>query len=460
MEQAQALSPKRQLTLLDCLGLGVNGIIGSGIFLLTAKVWRQAGGKAPLAWLLTGVICSLVALCFAEAAARTERSGGPYRYAYEAFGPYIGFAVGWVILLSVILGYAAVAKGFGEQLVRTDWIMQPIVQTFSLKTDPKMLATFIGGFMVVLFGGINILGVQFGAKTSSLISAVKIVSLLLFIGVGIFFIKWGKLLMAPMPALDPDTNQYESTGILAASFTALFAMTGVEYVSVPAGEVRNPRRTIPWALGLSVLFVMLLYILVQTVAGGTADSLQSSSNALVDAARTFAGPVGKRLMELAFLISAIGYCSASALVGPRYLESFAQDGFLPKVLYARSPKRGTLVAATIVLTGLTLFFVQFGGFAQLADLSNIAVVIQYLSTCVAVLILRRKSQMKEPGGFVIPFGPVIPIIAIVGCTAFLAGVGKMEWVVAGSAIVMGLLISLVWKTILPKGEKTESGGEI
>ena len=78
--------PKRQLTLLDCFGLGINGIIGSGIFLLPATLYRSAGGRSPLAWLLVGSLCTLVALCFAEAAGRTDRSGGPYRFACDAFG--------------------------------------------------------------------------------------------------------------------------------------------------------------------------------------------------------------------------------------------------------------------------------------------------------------------------------------------------------------------------------------
>lgn len=452
MAEAILSTPRRQLTLIDCLGIGINGIIGSGIFLLTAKIWRQAGGKAPLAWLLTGVICSLVALCFAEAASRTERSGGPYRYAHEAFGPYIGFAVGWVTFLSFILGYAAVAKGFGEQLARTEWIMRPLLQIFSIEANPQRFATIVGMALVVLLGGVNVLGVHIGAKTSSTISAVKILSLLLFVGVGIFFVKWGRLWMGPMPAIDPDSHQPESTGVLAAAFTALFAMTGVEYLSVPAGEVKRPTRTIPWALGLSVIFVMIIYILVQVVSGGTTSNLQNSTNAIVDAAQSFSGVPGRRFMELAFLISALGYCAGSALVGPRYLEVFAQDGFLPKALHLRSARWGTPILATLVFSGLVLFFVQFAGFAQLADLSNIAVVIQYLSTCIAVLILRKKSKPAD-GGVVIPGGPLIPILAIVGCTAFLAGVGKTEWVVAGSAMIVGLLLSIVWRWL---GHETRS----
>ena len=173
---------KRQLTLIDCLGIGINGIVGSGIFLLPAALWRAAGGRAPLAWLIVGGLCCLVALCFAEAAARTDRSGGPYRYAADAFGPYIGFAVGWVTLLSTLLGYAAVARGFGDTASK---VFDPAA--------PGTMAVQLACGMVVLLCIVNIVGVRRSARTGDLISAVKLLSLLLFVGIGMFFVKAANL---------------------------------------------------------------------------------------------------------------------------------------------------------------------------------------------------------------------------------------------------------------------------
>ena len=111
-EDAQA----RQLTLTDCVGIGINGIIGSGIFLLPARVYAQAGGFSWAAWVAVGGVCLLVGLCFGEVASMTTRSGGPYAYAREAFGEPIGFGVGWMALASTVLGYAAVARAVGRNL--------------------------------------------------------------------------------------------------------------------------------------------------------------------------------------------------------------------------------------------------------------------------------------------------------------------------------------------------------
>ena len=111
-----AAAPRRALTILDCVGIGINGIIGSGIFLLPAAVFRHAGGRSPIAWLLVGGLCFLVGLCFAEAASYTERSGGPYAYARMAFGRELGFAVGFIALASTVLSYTAVSRGLTDNL--------------------------------------------------------------------------------------------------------------------------------------------------------------------------------------------------------------------------------------------------------------------------------------------------------------------------------------------------------
>ena len=131
-------------------------------------------------------------------------------------------------------------------------------------------------------------------------------------------------------ALPPQPAAGEKVGLLAAAFAGLFACTGFEYIPVPAGEAKNPRRTVPLAMVASVLATTVLYMLVQVVAAGVHPNLGSSETPLADAAGIFAGPKGKFLMNLAFVVSSFGFCAGSALVGPRYLEAFAEetDGFL------------------------------------------------------------------------------------------------------------------------------------
>lgn len=445
MSDTPSTTVKKPMSLLDCLGIGINGIIGVGIFGTTATVWRQAGGYAPVAWMLVGLVCILVALCFAESATRTEQSGGPYRYAVNTFGPKIGFVVGWITLLSTVLGYSAVAYSFGET-VAGDLLKIPreiVVSVTQKEINPVYLWTVRGasGALVVVLMGIHLVGVRFGTRTGSVVSFVKFLSLLIFVGVGFFFVKWGHFALGPAP----DVENKEAPGLFAAAFTSLFALTGVEYVSVPAGEVQHPRRTIPLALVLSVVLVMLLYIAIQVVVVGVLPYQKAAGeNAIVAATAAFAGPGGGYAMRVAFAVSVFGYGAASVLIGPRYVEALALDGFLPGFLGRRS-KQGVPMAATIVLTLIALVFLSLGKrFSDLADLSNIAVVFQYIATCVAVLLQRRRGPAPA-GSFVIPGGPIVPILAIGGCILLLAKVKLHEWMIAGISMVVGIVIGVGWR---------------
>ena len=409
----------RQLTLVDCFGLGINGIIGSGIFLLPAALQRRAGGHSPLAWLLVGSLCTLIALSFAEAASRTDRSGGPYRYATDAFGPLVGFAVGWITMVSSLLGYAAVARGFAEHAA-------------FLVGGADRFGALAGG-VVLLVGGlaaVNVIGIKPSARTGDVLSVVKLVGLGAFVGVGLFHVQAANLHAAPSPLPG------ESPGLVAAAFAGLFACTGFEYVPVPAGETVDPRRSVGLAMGVSVVGATLLYALVQVVAAGNLPTLGSSARPLVDAARAFAGPAGAGAIAVVATLSALGFCSSSAMVVPRYVETFAQDAFLPSLLARRSARFGTPLLAIAVVSLLVAILAMYLDFTSLADVSNVAVVVQYQSTCVAILVWRRRDP--APSRFRLPLGPVIPVLGITGTIFFLIQVSRIELLFGAALLVGGL----------------------
>lgn len=407
----------RQLTLIDCFGLGINGIIGSGIFLLPAALQRRAGGHSPLAWLVVGGLCTLIALCFAEAAGRTDRSGGPYRYATDAFGPMIGFGVGWITMVSALLGYAAVARGFAEHAV------------YLVGGGDGAVALAVGvAVLVAALTAVNIVGIKPSARTGDALSVVKILGLVAFVGVGLFHVRAANLHAAPAPATG------ETPGLFAAAFAGLFACTGFEFVPVPAGETIDPRRSIGVAMAVSVVGATLIYALVQLVAMGTLPTLGASERPLVDAARAFAGPLGAAAIGVVATLSALGFCASSAMVVPRYVESFAQDAFLPALFARRSPRWDTPVTSIVVSSVVVLVLAATLDFTQLADVSNIAVVVQYQSTSLAILLWRRRDP--EPTAFRLPFGPLIPILAVAGTIFFLVQVSRVE-LLFGAALLVG-----------------------
>src|SRR3989442_1749181 len=240
------------MTLLDCVGIGINGIIGTGIFLLPARVFRDAGALSWAAWLAIGAVCLLVGLCFCETSGRSERNGGPYLYARDAFGRWVGVGVGWMALASNFFAYGAVARAFGRNL---SFLVPPLN-----RAGPQIaLAIAVIGGLAAL----NYRGIRPGALTSDVFSGAKLIPILLFVGLGLLFVDWHRLAL-PAPAGKSTVEALKLGG-----FAALFACTGFEYVPAAAGETENPRRNVPLALIFALLGSMLLYVLVQIAFMGT-----------------------------------------------------------------------------------------------------------------------------------------------------------------------------------------------
>ena len=219
------------MTLLDCVGLGINGIIGTGIFLLPAKVFAAAGGLSWLAWFAIGFVCLLVGLCFCEASGRTDKNGGPYLYARDAFGRWVGVAVGWMALAANLFAYGAVARGFGRNL---SYLIPP------LSRPGPQIALAVA--VIAGLAALNYRGIKPGALVGDFFSGAKLIPILLFVGAGLFFVDWHRLGIPPPP------GETTFSALKVGGLAALFACTGFEYVPVPAGETDNPRRNVPLAL--------------------------------------------------------------------------------------------------------------------------------------------------------------------------------------------------------------------
>jgi amino acid transporter len=419
-----ALSPPahapRRLTLLDCVGIGINGIVGSGIFLLPVRVYAAAGGLSWTAWFLIGAVCLLVALCFGEVASMTTRSGGPYAYAREAFGETAGFAVGWMALASTLLGYAAVARGLGQNL---GYLYAPLGQP----GPQAALAWAVIGALGVL----NWIGIKPGAHASNFFSVVKLVPLLLFVAVGLFACDWSHLSAPPPSGASP------WRALQTASVAGLFACTGFEYVPVPAGETRDPQRAVPLALLGALTFSTLLYALVQIVLIGTHPDLAHAQAPLAEAARVFGGPAFGAMLSLGAALSSFGFCTGSALVGPRYFAALAEDGLLPKALARLSPRFGTPGVAICVVSLLAALLCSALDFDRLADVSVVALYFQYVPTCLAVIRL-RKTRPDAPRLYRLPGGPTVPLLGTLGCALFFAGTHGDDLVLSGLVLAAGM----------------------
>lgn len=384
------MTAKHSLSGFDVLCLGVNAIVGSGIYAFPGMLARELGPASILAFAVCGVMSVLVGLCFAEAAGMFERSGGPYLYAESAFGPLVGYLVGWSCWVAAVMSWAAVVRAIPPYLGR-------ILPALS----DGLGATALAASLCVGLGLINFRGVKPGAYTTDILTAAKLVPLLALVAAGF---------LSPLPERGPFAP-HGLEPLPPAALAAFFAFQGFEVVPVPAGETQNPRRAVPVAVLGSICGATLLYIAVQWTATTSTPGLAGSKQPLSLMGEHLLGTFGGHMVAAAAVISMLGFCAGVALAGPRYLEPLCADGHLPPALARRHARFDTPHLAILFTTGLTCLLVVFLSFAQLVNMSVLTVGVQYLTTCVGVAVLRRRRP-DLPRQFRVPLGPTIPILAV------------------------------------------------
>ncbi len=385
----------RAMSRWDLTALALNGIIGSGIFGLPAIAARLLGMASPLAFVLCAGVVYVFVLCFAEVASYFTETGGPYLYGRTIFGSFIGFEVGWSVWLARVSAFATNANIFVSYLAFfVPQITSGLGRTLVLVVVPAFLAF------------INIRGVSGGAKFGGVFAATKVAALVLFAGVGLAYVDWSRFSTLTAPP-----NASWGVAILALIYT----FTGFEYAVIPAAEAKDPRRDLGWALIIALGVCTVIYLAVQLVALGTLplSELSASSRPLADAGRNFLGPVAATAISLMACISIIGNLSALILVSPRLTLAFAEKRDFPAIFGQLHPTYGTPVVSIIFFTAIGSILAVYGNFQWLVIVSVLARLGNYTVTCLAVPIMRRKSE-KGPR-FRIPFGSAIAVVGIGLC---------------------------------------------
>ena len=400
----------------EIVGLALNDVIGSGVYLLPAAAAAILGPASLCAVLLAGFAVLLLVLCFAEAASHFDRPGGAYLYARTAFGELVGFEVGWMTWLARVSAVASLSAGFAQAM----GYLWPATQAGWGRTWAIVLP-------VVLLTAINFVGVRSGARTAVTLAITKIVPLVVFVSVGMFAVSWSRATAG---------GPIDHRRLGEAALLLLFAYAGFENIGAPAGEFKNPRRDVPFALVTQIVIVTLLYAAVQWVALGTLPGLATAKTPLADAARLFLGPWGGWLLTVGAAISILGSNSNTILTGPRYLFALAEDGYGPRALAYVHPRFHTPAVAIVVQSAIALPLALSGSFVHLAALSTIARLATYFGTAIAVPVLRRKlageTSLRLPGG------PLIPIAASLVCIELAAGAAARDLWAALLAVVAGL----------------------
>lgn len=408
--------------------LGINGIVGTGIFLLPNKAYSIIGSASLGVLLFDAVIAGCIALCFAEAASLFTRNGGPYLYAKHALGDFWAFEVGVLKWIVTVIAWAAMAVGFATALGAA---LPALSGDFA-----KDVISFI---LIVGLTIVNIFGVNVSKFVNNLITISKLVPLALFIAIGIFFING-----ANFTPVFPQ-NIYVDGSFAQAAVLLFFAYTGFEVIAIAAEDMKNPKKNLPRAIIMCMLLVSILYMAILAVSIGVLGTDLANTKAPVqDAFNVIVGPIGMYIVLVGTLISMGGINFAEAYYAPRVATSMAEDGMLPSALAKRNHYNAPYVAA-IVTAIASVLLAWSGSFTTLAAISAVSRFTQYLPTCLAVIIFRRKWADKARS-YTIPGGYLIPVIAI-GTSLWMlaqAQTNQLLWGLGGCIVILPFYYSY-WK---------------
>ena len=401
----------------DLVALMINAIIGAGIFGLPSTVFGLTNTYSLFAYLLCAGLVILIVLCFAELAGRFEATGGPYLYARDAFGPVVGFEVGWLLWLARPTAFAALCNLFVGYLA----FFWPAANA----GVPRMVVITT---IVAVLATINVAGIRTAALWSNLFTVAKLIPLLVFVAVGLLYVDPQNFSLAK-----PPTAEAFSTAVLLL----VFAFSGFEMPTVSAGETRDPRRQLPFALFTAIGIVVILYLLIQIVSIGTLPQLANSERPLADASRGFMGPAGAVLTSIGALVSILGTLNTITLAGSRVLFAMAEQKQLPEFFAAVHARFRTPYAAILFSAVVMLALSLAGTFISALTISTVIRLITYVASCAALLVFRRRAG--EPPGFKVPGATIVAVAALGLCVWLLSNTTWNEVRATGIAAIVGLV---------------------
>src|SRR5437868_6084427 len=411
----------------------VSSTIGAGIFVLPATVARGLRPAARLAVVCCAIAMVLFVTCFAIAGSRVSLTGGLYAYVEVAFGRYVGFLAGMLYFLTALGAVAGVVNVLANSVA----LVVPSLGSPLLRII-VMLAVY--GLLVL----INIRGVREGAGAVTVITFAKLLPLLLFICVGIFFIHAPNLAWSGWPS---------SKSLGDAVILLIFAFVGIEVALIPSGEVKNPARTVPRSAYLALIVTTIIYLMIQLVAQGTlgANLAKYPDAPLAESAAKFLGNLGRTILLAGASVSAFGFVTSDILSSPRMIFAFGRDGALPQFFAHVHPRYRSPDVAIITYAMLAFALSLSGTFEQLAVLSNVAVLLMYLLCCAGCWVLVQRDVRSDGEPFNFPGMKVVPALAIVAIIWILAHATAREFVVTGIVLALASIVYLIrvqlrWKS--------------
>ena len=397
----EASSPAylRRLGVWDGAMIVIGGVIGAGIFRTPATVAERTSSGLPLLalWVLGGLLTLTGVLCYAELGSRRPQAGGIYLYLREAFGMLPAFLFGWTMALINYPGsVAAVATTFADYFCQAVGL-------------PLLWVKPVGVAAIVFIVGVNLFGIRAGALMQNIFAVLKLAAIALLVAVGLA-LAHGRL----GGVLAADATRHVSSGaFVGALLPVLFTYGGFHYLNDLAGEVREPQRTLPRALLLGMLGVVLAYVLanVAYLTGLGHAGLAASSAPAADLMRRLFGEAGARVMAIGIACSTFGYCSIAIAGGARVMQTMGADGMLFRAVGYIDPRTRAPQAALALLGAWTVVLMLWGNFGQLVDYTTVG---EWLGQAfgIGTLFWYRWKFVDEPAPYRVPLFPLLPLVFV------------------------------------------------
>jgi APA family basic amino acid/polyamine antiporter len=427
MSDAKRSELVRGLNLSATTSLVVGTIIGTGVFLKSAKMAQAVGtpGMVLLAWVAAGLLSLAGALSYAELGAMLPAAGGEYVYLRAAYGDLPAFLFGWMRLVVGSTGsLASIAAGFAIFLAALFPLNAVWAQNSFEFLGRKMVWTFgaqqIVAVAIILFlSAINCLRVAFGGRVQSFFTLAKVLAIVTIMGGAFFFAPSATWEHLRAPA---DARAWSGLSAFgAAMLAALWAYDGWNNMPMAAGEVKDPGRNIPRGLIIGMFIVLAVYLLVNLaycyalpiseIASSSSTLHGSALPVAAKAAQTFLPRFGVGLMAIAGVLSTVGALNGSILTGARIPFAMARDGLFFARFADLSVKTAVPVSAVIFQGLWGSVLVLSASFDQLTDCVVFAGMIFYASTTAAVFVLRRKMP-DAPRPYKTLGYPFVPLLFI------------------------------------------------
>lgn len=423
----------------DLVLLGVGAIVGTGIFILPGTVAaNQAGPAIVFSFIIAAIVCALAGMCFSEFASSVPVTGSAYTYAYIVFGELVAWLIGWALLLEYGLAVASVATGWSSYL-------QALLAGFNIIIPKAISGPFnpvdgtyvnVPAIAIVLaIAFLLTLGIQESTKFNTIMVFIKVAVILLFIGVGIFYVE---------PVHWQPFMPFGIEGVMSGAALVFFAFLGFDAVSSAAEEVKNPQRDMPIGIIGSLFICTLLYVAVSLILTG----IVPYTNLNVNDPVSFAMEVVQQdwiagIISLGAVVGMMTVILVMSYGGTRLLYALGRDGLLPKSMCELSKTYKTPVKNTWTFAVLVACCAGIVPLSKLAELVNMGTLLAFTIVSIGIIYLRKNKSIPT-GGFKVPFFPILPICSFLLCLFLITQLSVHTWIACGIWFVFGLCVYFMY----------------